>query len=194
MDIFEAIGKRYSHKEAFKPDPVPLKDLEKIARAGLTAPSGGNSQCVRLVILPDRKSLDPLHEISPNVTGLQTAPAAIAVLTDGSTQQGKFNFELEDYAAATENMLLAATALGYGSLWLDFPYFSSETNQTAACAYLEAPESYRLRVVVLIGKPDGPGTRRDKIPYEERLSYGKFGNKQRPETGDTAETAVGAGS
>ena len=42
MDFFEAIEKRYSHKETFLPDPVPLADLERIAHAGLTAPSGAN--------------------------------------------------------------------------------------------------------------------------------------------------------
>jgi nitroreductase len=178
MNLFEAIEKRYSHKEPFLPGLVPMADLEKIARAGLAAPSGGNSQCVRMVILPDRAAMEPLYRISPT-TGLQTAPSAIAVLTDGSTQTSPNNFELEDYSAATQNMLLAATALGYGSLWLDFPYFN-EANQRAACAYLQVPESHRLRVVVLIGKPDGTGTRREKMPLGERLSYGTFGVRERP--------------
>jgi nitroreductase len=177
MDIFEAIGKRYSHKDAFKPDPVPIAHLEQIARAGLAAPSGNNSQCVRMVILRERESLEPLCAIAPT-TGLQTAPAAIAVFTDGATQTGGFNFEMEDYAAATQNMLLAATALGYGSLWLDYPWLSNEENHRAAHAHLGAPESHRLRVLVLIGLPDGPCARRDKMPHGDRLSYGRFGIKK----------------
>jgi len=173
MDFFEIIERRYSHKEKFLPDIVPLDHLERIAKAGIAAPSGGNSQCVRLIILPDRKILQLLCDIAPT-DGLMTAPAAIAVLTDSSTQTGQFNFELEDYAAAAENMLLAAVALGYVSLWLDFPWFD-ENNQKAALAVLGAPEGYHLHAVLPIGLPDGTGTRRDKLSFGERVSYGKFG-------------------
>lgn len=176
MDFFEVIEKRYSHKEKFLPNAVPLKDLELIAKTGVDAPSGSNSQCVRLIILPDREAIQPVCNIAPTA-GLTTAPAAIAVLTDSSTQKGEVKFELEDYSAAVENMLLAAVALGYESLWLDFPWFNAD-NQKAALAVLGAPEGYRLRAVLPIGLPDGPGSRREKLPFSERVSYGKFGCKK----------------
>ena len=105
LDFFQVITERYSHKGGFLPDPVPLEDLELIAKAGLAAPSGDNSQCVRLIILPDREALQPLCDLC-STKGLLTAPAAIVLLTDRSAQKGKNNFEIEDYAAATENMLL----------------------------------------------------------------------------------------
>ena len=172
MDFFEVVEKRYSHKERFLPDAVPLEHLERIAKAGLAAPSGSNAQCVRLVILPNREAIQPLSDLTPH-GGLSTAPALIAVLTDSATQ-GELNFEREDYAAATENMLLAAVALGYVSLWLDYPYFNEDTEK-AARAILDAPETHRLRVVLPIGYPEGDGTRREKLPFEARVSYGKFG-------------------
>jgi nitroreductase len=172
MDLFEAIEKRYSHKERFLPDAVPLGDLERIAKAGLAAPTGTNSQCVRLVILPDREAVQPLCNAAPT-DGMLTAPAAIAVFTENSKQNGKCNFELEDYSAATENMLLAATALGYASLWLDSPYFDA-VKQRAACEVLGAPPNYHLRAVIPIGLPEGNGLRREKLPFKERVSYGKY--------------------
>lgn len=171
MDFFEAVEKRYSHKERFLPDAVPDRDLEMIAKAGLAAPTGMNSQCVRLVILSSREALQPLCDVFPT-DGMLTAPAAIALLTDSSTQTGKYNFEVEDYAAAAAQMLLAATALGYASLWLDSPYFDAD-KQKAALAALGAPEGYHLRVVLPVGLPDGAGTRRDKMPFRQRMSYGK---------------------
>ncbi|MCL2444195.1 MAG: nitroreductase family protein [Treponema sp.] len=176
MDFFETVEKRYSHKERFLPDSVPVKDLEEIAKAGLAAPTGNNSQYVRLIILPDRESLQPLCDIAPT-DGMQTAPAAIAVLTDPSAQKFQWNFEMEDYSAAATQMLLAATALGYVSLWLDSPYFDEE-KQKAAKKILGAPDSYNLRVVLPIGLPDGEGSRRDKMAFEERVSYRKFGGKK----------------
>ena len=176
MEFFEALEKRYSHKERFLPDAVPAADLERIAKAGLAAPTGYNSQCVKLVILQGRGELGQLCAIAPT-EGLLTAPAAIAVLTDSMAHSYQHNFELEDYAAAAAQMSLAATALGYSSLWLDGPFFE-EDKQKAALDALGAPDRYRLRVVLPIGLPDGTGTRRSKLPYEERVSYGKLSTQQ----------------
>jgi nitroreductase len=176
MDVFEAIKKRYSHKEAFLAGAVPLSDLEKIAQAGLDAPSGVNRQSVRLVILPDRTALDPVCSASPAI-GLETAPAAIAILTDKIVTpvgDGVFNFEKEDYSAAMSNILLAATALGYSSLWLDSPYFDA-ANEKKARDVLGASDNFKLWAVVPIGKPDGAGSRREKLPFKERVSYGRLG-------------------
>ena len=173
MTLFNAIEARYSHKERFLPDPVPLCDLERIAQAGLAAATGLNSQCVRLVILPDRAAVQPLCDVAPT-EGLLTAPAAIALLTSPPAQTGAHNFEVEDYAAAASHMLLAVTAMGYASVWLDAIYFD-ETVQHAARAVLGAPDGTHLRVVLPVGRPDGLGSRRPKLPFEARVSYGRFG-------------------
>ncbi|MCL2819268.1 MAG: nitroreductase family protein [Oscillospiraceae bacterium] len=172
MEFFEAIDKRYSHKERFLPDAVPMTDLEQIAKAGLAAPTGNNTQCVKLVILNGRDEVQPLCDVAPT-DGMQTAPAAIALLTDSTGHRPPYNFEVEDYAAAAAQILLAATALGYSSLWLDSPYFD-EKKQKAALAVLGAPDKYLLRVVLPIGKPDGEGSRREKLAFNERVFYGKM--------------------
>jgi nitroreductase len=172
MDYFEAVEKRYSHKERFLPDAVPLASLESIAKAGLAAPSGYNSQCVKLVILKSREEVQPLCDIV-QTDGLLTAPAAIAVLTDSEAHRNEYNFELEDYAAAATQMLLAATALGYVSVWLDSPFFS-ENNQKAAQKALGASSRYHLRVLLPIGLPEENGSRRSKLPFDERVYYGKM--------------------
>jgi len=172
MNLFEAIEKRYSHKETFLPDPIPLEHLEKIAKAGITAPSGVNRQTVRLIILPSRIEIDPVNKLLPH-GGIDTTPAAIAVLTD-NTPQEELHFQKEDYSAAMQNILLAATALGYGSLWLDYPFFDQE-RQTATKSLLQVPENYHLWALVPIGKPSSPGSRREKMPYEARVSYRHFG-------------------
>ena len=175
MDFFDAVGKRYSHKERFLPDVVPGEVLDKIAEAGLAAPTGSNSQCVKLVILRTREEVQKLCDIV-KTEGLLTAPAAIAVLTDSEGHAAPFNFEVEDYSAATTQMLLAATALGYVSLWLDAPFFNEE-NQKAAINVLGASERYHLRVVLPIGLPDGEGSRRSKKAFNERVFYGNMSGK-----------------
>ena len=173
MDFFEAVEKRYSHKSRFLPDKVPLEDLNLIAKAALAAPTGYNSQCVRLVILPDRESLQPLCDVA-HTEGLVTAPAAIAVLTRSYADQNlKYNFEIEDYAAAAAQMMLAITALGYVSVWLDSLFFD-ESEQKAALEVLGAAADYHLRVVLPVGLPDGPGERRRKMAFNERVFYRKI--------------------
>ena len=169
MDFFDVVKARYSHKEKFLKKIIPpYEDLEKIALAGILAPNGANRQVVRLVILDDAKALDELRDVV-STSGFDTAPAAIAVLTDGkSTPAGAVNFEKEDYSAAITQILLAATALGYSALWLDSPYWDKAI-QKMAVASLGAPEHYHLWAVVPIGKPDGAGSRRVKIPVRERI-------------------------
>ena len=173
MNTLTAITTRYSHKEKFLPDPVPLSDLNQIAQAGLDAPSGVNRQTVRLIILPDRESVAPICAVAPT-PGMETTPAAIAVFTDGNlTPPDKTNFEKEDYSAAVQNILIAATALGYSSLWLDSPFFSDEA-QAAAREALGTPDCFHLWAVIPIGKPDGEGSRREKQPFAQRVSYGRY--------------------
>jgi len=172
MEFFEAVEKRYSHKERFLPDVVPLSDLERIAKAGLAAPTGNNTQCVKLVILQNREEVQRLCDVV-QTDGLQTAPAAIALLTDSEGHRPPYNFEVEDYAASAAHILLAATSLGYVSLWLDSPFFD-DARQKAALKVLGAANKYLLRVVLPIGLPDGEGSRREKLPFEERVFYGKI--------------------
>ena len=172
MELFEAVSKRYSHKERFLPDSVPEDVLDKIAGAGLAAPTGNNTQCVKLVILRTRDEVQRLGNIV-GTEALSTAPAAIAVLTDSEGHRSPYNFEVEDYSAAAAQMLLAATAMGYVSLWLDSPFFGEES-QKAALAVLGASDRYHLRVVLPIGIPDGDDSRRSKLTFDERVSYGKL--------------------
>jgi len=172
MDFFEAVSARYSHKQRFLSDPVPREHLIQIARAGLAAPTGGNSQSVELIILDDRAAFEEVCEVT-STEGLRSAPAGIVVMTNRKTQTSEDNFEKEDYSAAVENMLLAATALGYASLWLDSILFDPE-KAARARAVLGAPEEMTMWAILPIGKPDGEGARRAKKPYSERLSYNHY--------------------
>ena len=167
MDFFEAVEKRYSHKDAFLPTPIPEEHIDKIVKAGLMAPSGANRQTVRLVVL-SRQALEGLCEITSYLS-LETAPCAIAILTE-KAEDAKNSFEKEDYAAAMENMLLAATALGYASLWLDSPYFNDQ-KQLETKKYFGVPTVWHLWAVIPIGLPDGPSIKRDKLPFESRVKY-----------------------
>ena len=176
MDFFDAAQKRYSHKRKFAPTPVPLAHLEQIAAAGLSAPTGVNSQCVQLIIL-GRAELSKLDAIA-HTNALSTAPAAIALFTDPEPPTGYwYDFSLEDYAAASATMCLASVALGYVSLWLDSPFLIPE-QERAAKAALGIPERCRFRIVIPVGHPAEEEIRRPKKPFAQRVSYGHYGQSK----------------
>lgn len=175
MNFFETVEKRYTHKEKFLSEPVPREHLQAIANAGLAAPSGCNAQSVNLIIVDDKSILSELCAVAPTA-GLSTVQAAIVVMTDPATQTYSINYEKEDYSAAVENMLLAAVALGYASVWLD-GILIDRSKQIEYLKILGVPESFNVPAILPIGKPDGNGSRRAKKPYSERLSYNHYGER-----------------
>ena len=82
-------------------------------------------------------------------------------------------FEVEDYAAAVENMLLAATALGYATVWMD-----GMTKAPAACAaiasLLRVPEGKTVRTILPLGVPAKAGEPKPRKTFEERVHYNQF--------------------
>ena len=175
MDFFDIARTRYSYKHKFADTPVPLADIERIAAAGLSAPTGVNSQCASLIILGQ----DELRQLDAIVhtNAFATAPAAIALFTDPELQVGQHDFSMEDYAASTATMLLGAVALGYVGLWLDGVFFDAD-NQRKAKALLGIPDRCNLHIVIPIGHPAEEEPRRPKKPYEQRVSYGKYGQQK----------------
>ena len=110
MDALEAIRTRRSVRR-YTGDPIPRRDLETIVDAGRLAASGSNKQPWDFIVVTDRAMIDRL-KVAAEWMG--EAAAIIAVVMDPSSK-----WWLEDGAAAVENMLLASTALGYGSCWLE---------------------------------------------------------------------------
>src|SRR5512136_1478041 len=110
MDALEAIRRRRSVR-SYTGDPIPREDLEKIVDAGRLAASGYNKQPWDFIVITDRTMIAKLKKAAQ---WMAQAGAIIAVVIDPSAP-----YWLEDGAAAVENMLIASTALGYGSCWLE---------------------------------------------------------------------------
>ena len=112
MDFFEVVEKRRSVRR-YKDDPISISDIEKIVNAGRLSATARNEQPWEFIVITDKRRLERLAEIvSPNGAFLKDAAAGIVVLCRNT------KYYLEDGSAATENMLLAATALGIGSCWI----------------------------------------------------------------------------
>ncbi len=170
MDVFEAIEKRHSYRGAFARRPVPRADLERIVAAGIRAPSGYNGQSTSFVIVDDPGLLARLAEVTGSAL-IGGAPAAIVAVMDPDATPGKdFRFGVQDYAAAVENMLLAVTALGYATVWLD-GLLRREERAAKVGALLGVPASREVCVVLPVGAPAERGAQREKRPFAERAWF-----------------------
>jgi nitroreductase len=160
MDVIEIIKKRYSYRGAYKNIPVPREDLKTILEAGLAAPSGCNKQTTSLIGIDDAKLLDSITNIvKKNGFGGGNAPAGICVLTLKTPAYDNKYFYVQDYSAAVENMLIAITALGYASCWIEGQVTENFETQKQIANILNVPADYTVIAFLPIGIPETEGKR-----------------------------------
>jgi nitroreductase len=175
MDVFQAIAQRYSYRDEFVDQPVPREHLRAIVHAGLQAPSGKNAQTTRFVIVDDPALLAAINEVMPANAAVRTARAMIACVIDKRPEavyEG-YAFQVEDCAAAVENILLALTALGYASVWID-GRLRLERNAARIGELLGVPDDKVVRILLPVGVPVAPGPRREKLPFEHRAWFNRY--------------------
>ncbi len=179
MDIFDAIKNRRSIRR-YRPDPVDEATLNKVLEAGRWAPSWANTQCWRFVVARDpavREALAgslskiklPDRELeNPAAGAFRTVPVVIVVAAktgtagyapDGAPATDKGDWFMHDAALATQNMVLAAHALGLGTVIIGA--FDAKKAEAA----LNLPEGYRAVVMLPLGVPDHEG----KAPPRKEL-------------------------
>lgn len=115
MDVFAAIHARRSIRK-YTEAPVAEDDVRAILGAAMAAPSAGNAQPWRFVVLDDRKLLDAVPAFSPYAAMAARAPLGILVCADLSAEKYP-GYWVQDCSAAVQNMLLAVHARGLGAVW-----------------------------------------------------------------------------
>ena len=115
--MMDAILTRRSIRK-FTPEPVADQVITELLAAAMSAPSAGNEQPWQFVVLKERRLLDKIPEFHPYSLMLREAP--VAILVCGQPKIAKYDglYWVQDCAAATENILLAAQTKGLGSVWL----------------------------------------------------------------------------
>lgn len=151
MEVLHAILTRRSIR-AYDGTPIPRDTLEKIVTAGMYSPSARNNRPWEFIVITDRALLQALSSIRPYWKMLSIASAAIAVLMDDTRYTSPtVAFSVQDCAAATENVLLAAHALGLGAVWLGL--HPMEAEQTAVRNLLGIPEHIDPFSLISLGYP-----------------------------------------
>ena len=161
MEALEAIRRRRSVRQ-YTGESIPREDLEKIVDAGRMAATGYNAQPWDFIVVTEQKMIDKLKVAAE---WMDKAGAIIAVVLDPSTR-----FWLEDGSAAVENILIASTALGYGSCWLEGYTLPLEEEFKEL---LGVPAGKRLLTLVPIGVPVEWPTR-EKKPLAEVIHWQRY--------------------
>jgi nitroreductase len=161
MEALEAIRKRRSVRK-FTGELISRQDLEKIVDAGRLAATGSNRQPWDFIVVTNRETIGKLTVVGK---WMEKAGALIVVVLDPYSR-----WWLEDGSAAIQNMLIASTALGYGSCWVEGDSLPKEEEFKTL---LDVPKGKRLLALVPIGVPEDWPTI-EKRPLESVLHWQKY--------------------
>ena len=154
-------------------ETVSKADIETMLRAGMAAPTAVNKQPWHFVAVTDKAKLTELA----GRRGL-IKRSAVAIVVCGNldkTMQGPAQaFWVQDCSAATENILLAAHALGLGAVWTGC--YPIDDRVAEVFKVLKLPENIVPLCVIAIGHPAEQPTPKDKW-NPENVSYNEFGGK-----------------
>ncbi|MDR0822899.1 MAG: nitroreductase family protein [Endomicrobium sp.] len=163
MDI---LLERKSVRKYVKGD-VKNKDLEYILRAAMSAPSAANMRPWQFIVVQNKETYKEIVKIHPYSKMILNAPLAILVIGDESKALG--NYFAQDCAAVTQNILLAATAKKYGSVWCGI--YGDKERQNKFAELFNLPKNITVFSLVIIGKSDDNSKQKDrfdakKVKYE----------------------------
>jgi len=166
LDLFETIKNRRSIRQ-FTNQNVPDEMVEKLVEAARLAPTAGNSQAFQLVIVRQEDQKQRLAHAAFGQKQVQTASVVFVVCADlkkaqeSYSDRGKSLYCIQDTAAVTENILLAACSMGLGTCWI------GAFNEDEAKKVINAPEDMRPVAMIPVGYPaESPSERPRRLPSE----------------------------
>jgi nitroreductase len=171
MDLQDAIRGRRSVRH-FHDEPVSAADLEQLIEAAVWAPSGGNAQSWRFVVVEERQRIRRLRMVSPGMPG--PPPCIIAVCQDVDLAErlgarlGREKLAMFDSAMAAQNIMLAAHAAGLGTCVV------ASFHAGGIKALLELPTGVEPMLLVAVGRaaetPAAPTRRQEEVMFHETYS------------------------
>jgi len=129
-------------------EPVSQEAIDTLLKAAMAAPSASNRKPWQFIVVTKRETLDALAEAHHHGKMLFEAPLCIAVCGDLTEME---RFWVQDCSAATENLLLAATALGLGAVWLGV--YPRDERVAAVRRILALPDHITPLSLASIGHP-----------------------------------------
>ena len=159
MDILEGILTRRSIRK-YTDEVIPQSKIEELVKYGMYAPSARNCQPWHYVLMNDREMFLKVEEFHPHARMLKHAQWGIVVCGDVESAHTP-EYMPVDCAAATQNILLAAHAMGYGAVWLGI--YPRPDRITALNELLGLPPHIQAFSLISVGCPA------QEIPQPERF-------------------------
>ena len=165
--FLELIKSRRSIR-SYRPDAIPKELLDAVLEAGTYAPSAMGRQSATIVAVTDKVVRDELMRLNAEVMGTQSdpyygAPVIVLVLADGTIPT-----YIEDGSCVLENLMLAAHAVGLGSVWVnrERQIFDSERGKQLLREW-NLPTTLRGVGAIALGYPQGeaPQPKKRKKDY-----------------------------
>ncbi|RMG60998.1 MAG: nitroreductase family protein [Deltaproteobacteria bacterium] len=169
MDVFEAIRKRRSVRR-FRGDEIPEEALEKLEEALIWAPSAGNLQSRKFYFVFRRDLKEKLARAAYYQEFVAEAPLVVVACMDRriSLHYGERGLSLyapQDVAASVQNLMLAATGLGLGSVWV------GAFKEREVAEVMGLPETLRPLALVPVGYPGEDPSPPRRVSRSEAVVY-----------------------
>jgi nitroreductase len=166
MQTLETIRKRRSIRK-FTGEAVPREDLLRIVDAGRLAASGHNKQPWDFVMVTEEALIEAMSARCS--AWMADAGAIIVLVVDPASR-----WWMEDGSAAAENILLAATDLGYGSCWVEGTMLPHEQYFKEL---LDIPQERRILTLIPIGVPERWPGDKEKKSLSEVVHWQRWGQR-----------------
>jgi len=175
MDSSSIIFKRRSIRK-YKEKSVEKDILIHLVKAGMAAPTACNNQPWEFVVITEN-----MESLRKNLYfGNYNAPAAIVVCGNMKLAKGGIQkYWVQDCSAAMENILLAATEKGLGSVWIGLHPQPSAVKPVAD--YLELPDYVVPLGIALVGYSDEDKGARTQY-NEKRVYWESYDQKRKHRT------------
>ncbi len=169
MNVMEAIKERRSVR-AYKQKPVPEEKLQKILEAARLAPSAGNRQPWKFVVVREEEKRKKLAEAAANQSFVAEAPVVIAAvaLNPDYVMRCEVPSYAVDLAIAVDHMTLAAVEEGLGTCWIGAFY------QNQVKEILNIPEKYKVVALLPLGYPADNPRGKSRKSLDEIICYETF--------------------
>lgn len=151
-------------------EQISEKETELLLKAASYAPSANNYQPWHFIVISERELLDKLSVVHPFAKMLKHAPLAILICGDNNSQS-MIGYQAVDCSAATENLLLAAHAMGLGGVWLGV--YPREQRMKDIKELLGLPEYINPINLVSIGRPAEIKPTPDRF-NKEKIHFNKW--------------------
>lgn len=151
--------------------PVEKEKIEKLLRAAMQAPSGGNQQPWEFVVVTDKELLQRLSTVSGPAAPVGRAPLAIVTL--GNVQYMKYpELWTHDLGAVCQNILLEAEYLDLGAVWMSIEPTESRI-ENVKNIFPSMPDNIKPYSIIAVGYPADKLQPTDRFK-PERVHYNVY--------------------